>query len=40
MQEKYKENIENHFADTRDTLCYATNENQKQTRANLLDGIS
>ena len=29
MQEKYTKNIENHFADTRDTLCYATNENQK-----------
>jgi 4-hydroxy-3-methylbut-2-enyl diphosphate reductase len=29
MLQKYgAENIENHFADTRDTLCYATNENQ------------
>ena len=24
-----EENIKNHFADTRDTLCYATNDNQK-----------
>ena len=29
MRKKYKDNIENHFAETRDTLCYATNENQK-----------
>ncbi len=31
MIHKYKlteENIEKHFADTRDTLCYATNDNQ------------
>lgn len=26
-----EENIKNHFADTRDTLCYATNENQDAT---------
>lgn len=26
-----EENYKNHFADTRDTLCYATNENQKST---------
>lgn len=25
------ENIDNHFADTRDTLCYATNDNQRAT---------
>ncbi len=32
MIEKFgKENISNHFADTRDTLCYATNENQDAT---------
>lgn len=32
MQKKYgKENIKNHFADTRDTLCYATNDNQNAT---------
>ena len=32
MTEKYGiENIANHFADTRDTLCYATNENQDAT---------
>ena len=31
MRKKYnlaEENIKNHFADTRDTLCYATNDNQ------------
>lgn len=27
------ENIKNHFADTRDTLCYATNDNQSATTA-------
>ncbi len=26
-----KDKISNHFADTRDTLCYATNENQRAT---------
>jgi 4-hydroxy-3-methylbut-2-enyl diphosphate reductase len=26
-----EENIKNHFADTRDTLCYATNDNQSAT---------
>lgn len=32
MQEKYPaEDIKKHFADTRDTLCYATNENQDAT---------
>lgn len=32
MMEKYGSvNIANHFADTRDTLCYATNENQDAT---------
>lgn len=32
MEQKYgKENIKNHFADTHDTLCYATNENQDAT---------
>ncbi len=32
MVEKYGvENLKNHFADTRDTLCYATNENQEST---------
>ncbi|MCY7362615.1 MAG: 4-hydroxy-3-methylbut-2-enyl diphosphate reductase, partial [Ignavibacteria bacterium] len=32
MTEKYKEeNIKKHFADTRDTLCYATHDNQKAT---------
>ena len=28
-----KENLREHFADTRDTLCYATYENQSATRA-------
>ncbi len=32
MIQKYEESeIKNHFADTRDTLCYATNENQDAT---------
>ena len=32
MLKKYgAENIKNHFAETRDTLCYATNENQDAT---------
>lgn len=32
MVEKYgEENIKEHFADTRDTLCYATNDNQSAT---------
>lgn len=32
MQKRYgEENIKNHFADTRDTLCYATNDNQNAT---------
>jgi 4-hydroxy-3-methylbut-2-enyl diphosphate reductase len=26
-----EENLKNHFADTRDTLCYATNDNQQAT---------
>lgn len=32
MEERFgKENIDAHFADTHDTLCYATNENQDAT---------
>jgi 4-hydroxy-3-methylbut-2-enyl diphosphate reductase len=32
MLQKYGEaNLKDHFADTRDTLCYATNENQEAT---------
>lgn len=32
MIKKYGEsNLKNHFADTRDTLCYATNDNQQAT---------
>lgn len=32
MEQKYgSENIKDHFADTRDTLCYATNDNQTAT---------
>jgi 4-hydroxy-3-methylbut-2-enyl diphosphate reductase len=30
-KEVYKEEVKNHFADTKDTLCYATNENQEST---------
>lgn len=30
--------IDQHFADTSDTLCYATNENQAATRALIADG--
>ncbi|HEY9082440.1 MAG TPA: 4-hydroxy-3-methylbut-2-enyl diphosphate reductase [Vicingaceae bacterium] len=34
MLQKYGEaSIKNHFADTRDTLCYATNDNQQATYA-------
>ncbi|NCP45644.1 MAG: 4-hydroxy-3-methylbut-2-enyl diphosphate reductase, partial [Flavobacteriales bacterium] len=34
MLQKYGEaTITNHFADTRDTLCYATNDNQQATYA-------
>ena len=34
MIEKYgEENIAGHFADTRDTLCYATNDNQTSVKA-------
>ncbi|HEX2982135.1 MAG TPA: 4-hydroxy-3-methylbut-2-enyl diphosphate reductase, partial [Ignavibacteriales bacterium] len=34
MLKKYgEENIAFHFADTRDTLCYATNDNQQATLA-------
>lgn len=34
MEQKYGvEQIKNHFADTRDTLCYATNDNQSATTA-------
>lgn len=34
MQEKYgAAELKNHFADTKDTLCYATNENQDATFA-------
>ena len=32
IRTKYgEENVKNHFADTRDTLCYATNDNQEAT---------
>ena len=32
MADKYEvENLKDHFADTRDTLCYATNDNQEAT---------
>lgn len=37
MEKKYgAENLKHHFANTRDTLCYATNDNQSSTKA-LLD---
>ncbi len=37
MVEKFgAENIQKHFADTRDTLCYATNENQDATQQLLM----
>lgn len=39
MAGKYgAENLKDHFADTRDTLCYATNENQDATYALLETG--
>ncbi|MFN5621590.1 MAG: 4-hydroxy-3-methylbut-2-enyl diphosphate reductase [Flavobacteriales bacterium] len=31
MAEKYGDHFKDHFADTRDTLCYATNDNQQST---------
>jgi 4-hydroxy-3-methylbut-2-enyl diphosphate reductase len=34
------DSIQEHFADTRDTLCYATSENQSAARALLSDSIS
>ncbi|QXD16751.1 4-hydroxy-3-methylbut-2-enyl diphosphate reductase [Rhodocaloribacter litoris] len=39
MIDRYGEaDLHEHFADTRDTLCYATNENQDATKALLADG--
>lgn len=39
MLERYgKEHIGEHFADTKDTLCYATKENQDATMALIEDG--
>ncbi len=39
MISKYgEENIKQHFADTRDTLCYATNDNQNSTHELLASG--
>ena len=39
MQEVYpKDKLREHFADTRDTLCYATTENQEATRSLLASG--
>lgn len=35
MADKHGENFKNYFADTRDTLCYATNDNQQSTLAAL-----
>ena len=40
MIKKYgADNIDNHFADTRDTLCYATNDNQQATIELLKENI-
>jgi len=40
LEEKYDlANIANHFADTRDTLCYATNDNQQSTLALLEESV-
>lgn len=33
MKEKYGDEADQHFANTRDTLCYATNDNQSATKA-------
>jgi len=33
MNDRHGENYKTHFADTRDTLCYATNDNQQATNA-------
>ena len=39
MRDRYGEaNVEEHFADTSDTLCYATNENQDATTALIESG--
>ena len=39
MIDRYGEtNLSSHFADTRDTLCYATNENQDATKELIADG--
>jgi 4-hydroxy-3-methylbut-2-enyl diphosphate reductase len=39
MIDRYGESdVEEHFADTSDTLCYATNENQSATKALIEDG--
>lgn len=41
MVEKYgEENIKQHFADTRDTLCYATNDNQQATLELLKEDVN
>ena len=40
MTKKYgPENINKHFADTRDTLCYATNDNQQATKELLKEDV-
>lgn len=39
MRDRYGEaNLDAHFADTSDTLCYATHENQQATQALIADG--
>jgi len=40
MKAKFgEENLEMHFADTRDTLCYATNDNQSATLSLLTEDV-
>ncbi len=38
LMDRYGDDGIQHFADTSDTLCYATNENQNATRALIDDG--
>jgi 4-hydroxy-3-methylbut-2-enyl diphosphate reductase len=38
MQKRFDESWKEHFADTRDTLCYATNDNQESTVQSLSSG--
>lgn len=38
MQNRFGDSWKDHFADTRDTLCYATNDNQESTLKSLQSG--